>query len=655
MERDHDRRVFMDSVQARSLAERVEAGMSWFPVVATQTGFALGDRVYVVVERTEGAHRPHQLKAGQSVRFFCDLPHIKHGACTGIIQHLDRHKMKIILQSRDLPEWIPMGRLGVDLLFDERSYQEMDAALETVMQSGDARVQALRDMLAGGSSQTQENKPIFLPASSETLGGEGLSEALNPAQRRAINGILRASHLAIIHGPPGTGKTTTLVALVKELVREEPTILVCAPSNAAADLLTERLAVSGMEVVRVGNTSRVDERLLPFTLDARVASHPGSRDIRKVKLAAMDYRRKAERFRRHFGGEERRERASYYREAGELEAWARVLEERLLDDILSGAQAITCTLVGAAHPVLHRYHFRTCIIDEAAQALEAATWIPILKASRVILAGDPYQLPPTIKCQEAAAAGMAETLMERCLIKFPEAVFLLDVQYRMHHLIMDFPNRWFYGGRLQAAADVGTCRLLSVNKDDGTLTVLPPIVFVDTAGADFEEQTRTEKNAPGRYNPEEGLLIREHLLRLIACFGIDKCPEIALLSPYREQVYYLEAMLKEDPFFHPLLPALQRQKRVEPEHPGRIIVQTIDGFQGQEREVVYISLVRSNKKQEIGFLHDFRRMNVAMTRARKMLVVVGDSSTIGNSPFFHAFLNYCSDFGTYKTAFEYLR
>jgi hypothetical protein len=187
----------------------VEAGMSWFPVVATQTGFALGDRVYVVVERTEGAHRPHQLKAGQSVRFFCDLPHIKHGACTGIIQHLDRHKMKIILQSRDLPEWIPMGRLGVDLLFDERSYQEMDAALETVMQSGDARVQALRDMLAGGSSPTQENKPIFLPASSETLGGEGLSEALNPAQRRAINGILRARkdhHLGCIGQGVGSGR-----------------------------------------------------------------------------------------------------------------------------------------------------------------------------------------------------------------------------------------------------------------------------------------------------------------------------------------------------------------------------------------------------------------------------------------------------------------
>ncbi len=665
-EKDEDFRQFLQFVRERPLTERVEQGYTWYPLNVLQTGFALGEKAFVVVERTTRLNEPHQLRAGQSVSLFTQVAHVDHPEKQGVINYVERNRMKIILNARDVPDWLGLGQLGVDMLFDDRSYREMERALERVLAAKGDRLAELRDLAAGkkqpGGQSVDPSDPVQDPFPD-----------LNPSQSAAVGRILANRDIAVIHGPPGTGKTTTLVAAIERLVQQENTVLVTAPSNTAADLLTERLAGAGLRVVRVGNISRVDDAVLSHTLDAILAHHPESRNIKKVKIQAAEYRRQARRYKRSFNAEDRREREHLKTQARELEAWANTLEDRLVDQVLTSAQAITCTLVGAAHPLLDKYKFRTCVIDEAAQALEPACWIPIAKCSRVVLAGDPFQLPPTVKNPEAARNGLAQTLIERCLDLLPGHVSLLTVQYRMHQAIMDFSNRYFYGGVLQAHSAVAERRLL--NTPDSAAD--PAVVFIDTAGCGFDERVQADSNdarARSRYNPEEAVLVREHLLQLLHQLNGEQpftpandgnsprevtLPDIGILSPYREQVNYLEEMFREDPAFNHLLkPVLPPQRPLPAGAAGpaaTLSINTIDGFQGQERDVIYISLVRSNPKHEIGFLQDYRRMNVAMTRARMLLVVIGDSATIGNNKFYQAFLDYCAARGAYRTAWEYMR
>jgi ATP-dependent RNA/DNA helicase IGHMBP2 len=648
-EKEADRRQYLEMVRQQPLPKRVEQGYTWYPLNVLQTGFALGEKAFVVVERTAQLDEPHQLRAGQTVSFFTQAPHAEQPDRSGIINFVERNRMKIILNARDVPDWIGLGQLGVDQLFDERSYLEMERALDKVMKAKGDRLAELRDILTGKIKPTPPLRERSYPVTPLPAEGTepGVLPRLNLSQQSAIDAILHTRDVTVIHGPPGTGKTTTLVAAIVRLCEQESTVLVTAPSNTAADLLTERLATAGLEVVRVGNVSRVDEQILPHTLDALLARHPESKNIRKVKLQAAEYRRQAGRFRRSFGATERREREHLKVQARDLESWAIQLEDRLVHQILSNADAITCTLVGAANPVLERYRFRTCVIDEAAQALEPATWIPIIKSSRVVLAGDPFQLPPTVKNLDAARGGLSVTLIERCLKLLPDRVHLLTVQYRMHQAIMGFSNRYFYEGALEAHETVKERRLRAA--DD-----LEPVIFIDTAGTGFEEKIQEvtgerSTRALSRYNPEEALLVREHLLQLLEKFPPGHRPGVGILSPYREQVNCLEQTLRDEPEFAPLMTSPQ------PGIAPLLTVNTIDGFQGQERDVIYISLVRSNPRHEIGFLSDYRRMNVAMTRARMLLVVVGDSATIGKNPFYQAFLDYCAEHGQWQTAWQYLR
>lgn len=648
-EREEDLREYVRQVRERPLGERVQLGYTWHPVTVVQTGFALGDKAFIVVERKSRLNEPHQLRAGQTVSLFSTHEHVQQPPQTGIVNFVERNRMKIVLHAQDVPDWLDFGPLGVDQLFDDRSYQEMERALQTTVKAKGNRLAELRDLLTGV-------RPFkYFPVIAEATASESQDAALNPSQQRAVDHILASPDFTVVHGPPGTGKTTTLVAAIRRLVERESTVLVTAPSNTAADLLTERLAANGVQVVRVGNVSRVDDHVLPYTLDAILANHPESKHIKKVKIQAAEYRRQARRHRRTFNAEDRRERDHLWTQARDLEAWANDLEARLLEQTLSSAQAITCTLVGAAHPVLERYTFRTCVIDEAAQALEPACWIPIVKSSRVVLAGDPFQLPPTVKSMEAAKGGLSVTLMERCIAQFPDHVHLLDVQYRMHHAIMGFSNQYFYGGALKAHGSVGERRLLSLDASGEWLTVFDPVCFVDTAGCGFEErvnrsQGKDSARYQSRYNPEEALLLREHLLQLMAQFDAEAMPSIGILSPYREQVTHLEALFRDDADLSVLLD----RKSTDSPYP-LLTINTIDGFQGQERDLVYVSLVRSNAKNEIGFLSDYRRMNVAMTRARMLLVVIGDSATIGNNSFYKAFLAYCDQSGKYQTAWEYMK
>lgn len=616
LEKEEDFEQYKRKMESMPLIRRRKEGYAWFPLNIVQKGYAIGERAFLVVERTALQGEEHHFRSGKAVTLFSMEAGERHPERSGVVYYVDKDRMKIILNARDFPDWLDRGQIAVQVAFDERTYLEMEKALHKVIGAKKGRLAELRAVFLG------EKVPGFYI-------GTALPDipALNASQKAAVQQILSAQDVALVHGPPGTGKTTTLVQAVKLLTETEQTVLVTAPSNTAVDLLTDRLAAEGLNVVRIGNISRVDEDLLNHTLDAIVAQHPESRNIRKIKIQAAELRRQARRYRRHYGAEERLEKQSLLDEAKELSSWANQLEERLIEQILDSAQVITCTLVGAAHPVLEHRKFRTAVIDEAAQALEPATWIPVSKASRVVLTGDPFQLPPTVKSQEAQRRGFDVTLMEKALQRFPE-VALLNVQYRMHETIMGFSNRHFYQDQLSAAPEVRQHTLPAGDKR--------PLVFIDTAGCGFEEQVNPAFQS--RYNPDEFRVLREHLYHLADAFVEKEFPSVAVISPYREQVTHMQEHLAEDPTLSKF----------------DIDVNTIDGFQGQEKDVVYISLVRSNGKGEIGFLQDYRRMNVAMTRARKQLIVVGDSATICRSPFYLAFLEYCEKQGAYETAWEYM-
>lgn len=619
IEKEEDFDQFRKMVQSLPLDKRRKQGYTWYPVTPLKTGYTIGEHAFVEVERSEVEEKSggRLFKPGMLVNLFTNKAEESQRECSGVIHYVFGNKMKIILNARDLPDWVGGREMGVDLLFDERTFLEMDKALSQVLKAKGNRLADLREVLYG------QQEARFSFSETEPLEIEGL----NASQNKAVQTILAARDLAIVHGPPGTGKTTTLVKAISLLAQRENTILVTAPSNTAADLLTERLAMEKLNVVRIGHVSRIDESLMQHTLEVKLSQHPESKNIKKVKVQAAECRRKAQRYKRHFGGEERRERQLLWEEAKELSAWARQLEDRLLDQILSGADVITSTLTGAAHPVLNHYKFGTVVIDEAAQALEPACWIPLLKAGKVVMAGDPFQLPPTVKSLEARKEGLEKTLIEKCLA-FPH-VSLLDVQYRMNREIMAFSNQWFYQGILKAHQTVASHRITaSENK---------PVSFIDTAGCGFEEELEPEYKS--RYNSGEFNILREHLYQLAETLDPVESPSFGIISPYREQTLFIRKMLMED----------ERLQNLN------IVTDTIDGFQGQEREIIYISLVRSNSNGAIGFLKDYRRMNVALTRARKLLVVIGDSGTIGTDPFYRQFLEHCESEGHYQSAWEFMQ
>ena len=633
LEREEERKLHLEVIQAMPLPQRVKKGYSWHPLQATETGYGIGGRPVVTV--TRAGEEAHQFRAGTSVNLFTKSPGANAPQRSGVIKYVKKNRMQIILGGEDLPTWLNGGGVGVDLMFDERTYVEMDRALQTLEDTENGRVAELRDVIMG--ARDAEYRPI---ADSQVahLGH------LNESQRRAVQQVLGAQHLALIHGPPGTGKTTTLVAAVGELVKKEGRVLFCTPSNSAADLVTLRLAELGLNVVRTGNISRVEEDVMRHTLDLRIADHPDTAQVKKLRREAADARKKAHKAKG-------RNKGLLFRDAGQLAGFARALEDRTLDHVLDSAEVIVCTLVGAATSILSRHTFRTVIIDEAAQALEPATWIPILKATRVVLAGDPYQLPPTVKSRKAEKEGFNITLLEKTLDisvalrreedpnKSPgerpqDAAFwhsLLEVQYRMNRPIMGYSNKYFYEGKLRAAELVAERSLPGVPLSES-------VVFIDTAGTGFEEKLHPRFKS--RYNEGEIDILIEHLLQLRSNTPPeDPLPTVAIITPYREQV-------------------VQAEDRIEAE--GRlndfsITINTVDGFQGRERDVVYLSLVRSNNQGEIGFLADYRRMNVALTRAKKYLVVIGDSGTVGNDAFFAGFLAYVDKNGLYGTAWEYMR
>lgn len=547
----------------------------------------------------------------------------------GVVNYVRDNTMVITLNSDDLPDWVEEHLLGVDLMFDEMAYREMESAMKAVIKAADNRIAELRDTLLGSRFPvTGDRRPVTGDLKPETI--------LNLSQWKALEKILTAQDVANIHGPPGTGKTTTLVQAIKLTVQQEKQVLVCAPSNAAVDLLSEKLTEQGLKVLRIGHPARVTEQSLSKTLDAQIAMHEHYKELRILRKKMTQMRDMAFKYKRDFGYAERQQRKLLLQEAKSMKADADVLEFYIVNDLLNNSDVITCTLVGSANNTLRGRRYKTVFIDEAGQALEPACWIPILRAERVIFAGDHFQLPPTIKSMEAAREGLAQTLFEKCIQQQPQTASMLQVQYRMHEDIMRFSSKYFYHDELIAHETVQH-HAIQKTGDEGEPVPLLPIDFIDTAGCGFSEEQ--DKETLSRYNEEEaGLLIRE-LEKLIREVGAEEWNyTIGIITPYSAQVERLAKLAEVSE---------------EISHLARFVtINTVDAFQGQERDIIAISFVRSNDKSEVGFLSDIRRTNVAMTRARKKLIMVGDSATLGTHSFYLELLDYVQQKGFYRSAWE---
>jgi len=619
-EQDEDRRTYQLQTQSASVSERRSKGLAWYPVAIRGTEISSGDYLVVEIERTTHQETDHQLRFGSSVALFSNNSP-QADRLEGSVSFQGGNTLKLSLRTDELPEWAGRGKLGVDLLFDDVSYDEMQNALkQAAVQYENQKESRLIRILTGEESPSFQVLPAF--------SGPG---SLNESQQEAVKRILAAEDLAIVHGPPGTGKTTTLVQAALALIAQDgKQLLVVAPSNTAVDLLTEKLADEGLNVLRVGNPARISERLSALTLDSKVASHNRSREMKSLKKQAAEYRNMAHKYKRNYGKAEREQRNALFDEVRKIMKEVRSLEKFIMDELVEKAQVITATLVGSNHYTVRNLRYHTLIIDEAGQALEPACWIPVLKCRKLVMSGDPFQLPPTIKSRTSAKEGLEDTLFEKNMALHPEAVVLLNEQYRMNNAIMGYSSKVFYYDKLKAHSTVAAHTLFP-----GDL----PLLFIDTAGCGFEERAEGSSIS----NRDEAAFVFKHLELLINELiekDADHFPSAAVISPYREQVKLMNELLP--------------QYSDAAGYDANITVNTIDSFQGQERDVVYISMTRSNPQGVIGFLSDIRRMNVAMTRARKKLVVVGDSSTLSRLPFYSEFISYAEKLNAWQSAWEYL-
>jgi superfamily I DNA and/or RNA helicase len=602
-EYEYEKELYRQQTREAGIPKRIQQGVCWFPVKLGADRYNSLNQLTVEVTRTETEETEHSFEYGCPVCFFrisADRQ-IRYFNFSAVISYVQDNKMVVVLPGPQvLPELVVTGELGVQLYFDDTSYKTMFAALREVAEAKGNRTARLREVLLGKApALRRETGPVRFPW-------------LNASQEKAVNQVLCAKEVAVVHGPPGTGKTTTLVEAVYETLHRENQVMVSAQSNTAVDWIAEKLVDRGIPVLRIGNPTRVNDKMLAFTYERRFEAHsdyPELWQIRKTIREMTGRLRKS--------GREDRERL--HNQLTKLRVRATGLEIRIDTELFTEARVIACTLVGAASRVLERKRFSSLFIDEAAQAIEAACWIAISRADRVILAGDHCQLPPTIKCIEAARGGLGRTLLEKVVLHKPETVSLLKIQYRMHEDIMRFPSRWFYHDELEAAPEV---------KYRGILDFDTPVSWIDTSELDLQEKAVAE--GTGRLNTGEAELLVRELKNYMERIGIRRILEehidFGVISPYRAQVHYLRHLLKKEPFFRPC-------RRL-------ITVHTVDGFQGQERDVIMISLVRANEKGQIGFLRDLRRMNVAITRARMKLLIWGEAVTLTRHPFYRELYEY---------------
>ncbi len=657
-----EKEAFRKLTEQMGMQRKVKRGDAWFPLQVGKSFYNSLNQTAIEVFRTSDQDIEHNFEFGRPVMFFMvkkmgknenqgntalqqsenpsDANHkvqssnlkvqsIKYFSFTGTVSYVDGDRMVITV-----PDSAPLLELqqstdpiGVQLSFDETSYKLMFEALDRVMKAKNNRLAYLRDLFY---SHQKAGRFSFEPMKFPWL---------NPTQERAVNEVLWAKDVAIVHGPPGTGKTTTLVEAINETLMRESQVLVCAQSNMAVDWISEKLVDRGINVLRIGNPTRVNDKMLGFTYERRFESHADYPQLWAIRKAIRELRKN-----RKKGSE------NYHQKMDRLKSRAAEIELRINAELFGEARVIACTLVGSAHHLLEGMKFGTLFIDEAAQALEAACWIPMRRASRVILAGDHCQLPPTVKSIAALRAGLGKTLMERIAENKPEVVTLLKIQYRMNDEIMRFSSDWFYGGKVESAPQIKYRSVLDYDH---------PITWIDTSneenqitieGGDAPEDSASVSSSESAANQNSDLNFKEQfvgesfgrinkaeaeltLLTLAEYFTkigkrrvLEERIDVGIISPYRAQVQYLKKLIKKYEFFKPY-------RRL-------ISVNTVDGFQGQERDVILISLVRSNDEGQIGFLKDLRRMNVAMTRARMKLIILGNKDTMTKHPFYKKLWEY---------------
>ncbi len=657
-----EKEAFRKLTEQMGMQRKVKRGDAWFPLQVGKSFYNSQNQTAIEVFRTSDQDIEHNFEFGRPVMFFMvkkmgknenqgntalqqpenasDANHkvqnsnlkgqsIKYFSFTGTVSYVDGDRMVVTV-----PDSAPLLELqqstdpiGVQLSFDETSYKLMFEALDRVMKAKNNRLAYLRDLFY---SHQKAGRFSFEPMKFPWL---------NPTQERAVNEVLWAKDVAIVHGPPGTGKTTTLVEAINETLMRESQVLVCAQSNMAVDWISEKLVDRGINVLRIGNPTRVNDKMLGFTYERRFESHADYPQLWAIRKAIRELRKN-----RKKGSE------NYHQKMDRLKSRAAEIELRINAELFGEARVIACTLVGSAHHLLEGMKFGTLFIDEAAQALEAACWIPMKRASRVILAGDHCQLPPTVKSIAALRAGLGKTLMERIAENKPEVVTLLKIQYRMNDEIMRFSSDWFYGGKVESAPQIKYRSVLDYDH---------PITWIDTSneenqitieGEDAPEDSASTASSVSAANQNSDLNFKEQfvgesfgrinkaeaeltLLTLAEYFTkigkqrvLEERIDVGIISPYRAQVQYLKKLIKKYEFFKPY-------RRL-------ISVNTVDGFQGQERDVILISLVRSNDEGQIGFLKDLRRMNVAMTRARMKLIILGNKNTMTKHPFYKKLWEY---------------
>ena len=601
IEYEYEKEQFKQQTELMGIGRKIKRGMCWYPLNLGRNYYNALNQLVIEVERREDKDIEHQFEYGRPVCFFTQdvSGKLNYLNFVATVNYVDEDRMVVILPSVDALLALQSKEVvGVQLYFDETSYRLMFEALKQVIGAKNNRLAELRDIFHGTQpASTFSFHPLRFPW-------------LNATQEEAVNKVLHAKDVAIVHGPPGTGKTTTLVEAVYETLHRENQVLVCAQSNMAVDWISEKLVDRGVSVLRIGNPSRVNDKMLSFTYERRFESHPDYPQLWSIRKAIREL---------YARSRKGAEREAVRQKINSLKDRATELEIRINESLFSEARVIACTLVGSANRLLTGQKFGTLFIDEAAQALEAACWIPIRKADRVILAGDHCQLPPTVKAPEALRAGLGHTLMQTIVKSKPDTVSLLKLQYRMNDEIMRFSSEWFYGGMLQSAPEVKYRSILDFDT---------PIEWINTEGLDCNEEFIGENY--GRINKSEAELSIEQLKGYTTKIGrerfLDERIDVGMISPYKAQVQYLRRLVRNDAFFKPYRQA--------------ITINTVDGFQGQERDVILISLVRANEEGQIGFLNDLRRMNVAITRARMKLIILGDASTLTRHAFYKKLYTY---------------
>lgn len=601
IEYEYEKEQFKQQTELMGIGRKIKRGMCWYPLNLGRNYYNALNQLVIEVERREDKDVEHQFEYGRPVCFFTQdvSGKLNYLNFVATVNYVDEDRLVVILPSVDALLALQSKEVvGVQLYFDETSYRLMFEALKQVIGAKNNRLAELRDIFHGTQpASTFSFHPLRFPW-------------LNATQEEAMNKVLHAKDVAIVHGSPGTGKTTTLVEVVYETLHRENQVLVCAQSNMVVDWISEKLVDRGVSVLRIGNPSRVNDKMLSFTYERRFESHPDYPQLWSIRKAIREL---------YARSRKGAEREAVRQKINSLKDRATELEIRINESLFSEARVIACTLVGSANRLLTGQKFGTLFIDEAAQALEAACWIPIRKADRVILAGDHCQLPPTVKAPEALRAGLGHTLMQTIVKNKPDTVSLLKLQYRMNDEIMRFSSEWFYGGMLQSAPEVKYRSILDFDT---------PIEWINTEGLDCNEEFIGENY--GRINKSEAELSIEQLKGYITKIGrerfLNERIDVGMISPYKAQVQYLRRLVRNDAFFKPYRQA--------------ITINTVDGFQGQERDVILISLVRANEEGQIGFLNDLRRMNVAITRARMKLIILGDASTLTRHAFYKKLYTY---------------